>query len=52
MGLGSAHTAGRSAVDNGTAAGAALRSHVDNPVGFRDHIKIVFNHDDGIAGVD
>lgn len=31
------------------AAGAALRSEVDEPVRFGDHVEVVLDHDDGVA---
>jgi len=31
------------------ASRAALGSQIDNPVGGRDHIEVVFNHDQGVS---
>ena len=33
------------------APGAAFGAHVDQPVGGFDHVQVVLDHDDGVAGV-
>ena len=38
--------------DDPPAAGAALRAHVDDPVGSLDHVEVVLDDDHGVAGVD
>src|SRR5262249_50825749 len=40
----------RTGADNFTAAGAAFRPEVDYPVGRLDHIEVVFNDNDRVAG--
>src|SRR5687768_639829 len=37
--------------DDLAATGAGLRSHVDDPVGFRHHIEIVFDHHDAVTDI-
>ena len=34
-----------------TAASAAFRTHVDDPVGGLDDVQVVFDHHDGVTGV-
>jgi hypothetical protein len=34
------------------ANGAAFRPQVDDPVGLGDHVEVVLDHDDAVAGVD
>jgi len=38
--------------DDSSAPRAAFRSDVNQPVGCADHIEIVFDDDDGVAGID
>ena len=38
--------------DDAAAAGAAFRPQVDDPIRLRHHVEIVFDHDDGVAGID
>jgi len=40
---------GRSFRDDRAAPTAALRADVDNPIGARDHVEIVFDDEDGVA---
>ncbi|AVO41177.1 hypothetical protein C6571_07650 [Simplicispira suum] len=41
----------RSHAHHGATAGAALGPHVDDPVGRLDHVQVVLDDDDGVAGV-
>ena len=43
---------GRADSDNGAAANAALRPHVNHPVGQLDHIEIVFDDDECVSLID
>src|SRR5260370_822870 len=38
--------------DGVAAAGAGFGAEVDDPVGGLDHVEVVLDHDDGVAGVD
>ena len=42
---------GRAGAHHGAAAIAALGAHVDEPVGGLDHVQVVLDDDDGVAGV-
>ena len=43
---------GRAGRDDAAALVAALRAEVDEPVGALDHVEVVLDHDDRVAGVD
>ena len=43
---------GRALCDYAAAALAALGTQVDDPIRFGHDVEIVFDHDDGVAGVD
>ena len=38
--------------NDAAAINAALRAQVYHPVCFRDHVKVVLDDDDGVAGID
>jgi hypothetical protein len=42
---------GRAGQQDAPAAGAAFGAQVDHPVGGLDHVEVVLDHDDGVAGV-
>ena len=45
------HVLGRAFRHDPPAAVAALRPHVDEPVGGFDHVEVVLDDDDGVAGL-
>jgi hypothetical protein len=38
--------------DDASTASAAFRAEIDEPVGFGDEVEVMFDDDDGVAGID